>query len=188
MGVHIFDTPYTALQLDVPETIRCKCRKPNGFGHPEHNEVTYQFPGTRFTTEKLKWVWYDGKTAPTPHEQLSMPNGEKLPDQGAMFIGEKGKLLLPHIGYPKLMVTGKFEKIDFPELTEIDHYHQFVDACLGNGECSAPFSYASKLTEAILLGVVANRFPNKKLRLKNDSQTFTKAAANKLLDAKYREF
>jgi len=35
MGVHIFDTPYTALKLDAPETIKTNCREPDGFGYPE---------------------------------------------------------------------------------------------------------------------------------------------------------
>jgi len=38
--------------------------------------------------------------------------------------------------------------------------HQFVDACLGNGETTAPFDYSGKITETILLGVIAGRFPN----------------------------
>lgn len=188
MGVHIFDTPYTALALDVPKTIKTKCRKPTGFGHPENNVVTYQFPGTEYTTKKLKWVWYDGPGAPAEHKDLKLPNGEKLPEQGAMFIGEKGRLLLPHIAYPKLIVNGKYEKMDFPELEEVDHYHQFVDTCLGKTECSAPFSYAARLTEAILLGVVANRFPNKKLHWDNAGSEFAEAAANKYLSGEYRKF
>ena len=188
MGVHIFDTPYTALALDVPKTIKTQCRKPTGFGHPEENIVIYKFPGTAYTTKKLKWVWYDGKEAPHNHKDLKMPNDDKLPGQGAMFIGEKGRLLLPHIDYPKLLVNGQYEKIDFPELEENDHYHQFVDACLGKGQTSAPFSYAARLSEAILLGVVANRFPNKKLRWDNSKAQFSSGAANLLLDSKYREF
>ncbi len=188
MGVHIFDTPYTALALDVPKEICCECRKPNGFAHPEHNIVTYEFPGTQYTTKDLKWVWYDGVNAPKEHKELKMPKGEKLPGQGAMFIGEKGRLLLPHIGYPKLIVNGKFEEFKFPELEEIDHYHQFVDACLGKTKTSAPFSYAARLTESILLGVVANRFPNEKLHWDNATQQFSEAGANLLLDAKYRQF
>ena len=113
---------------------------------------------------------------------------EKLPEQGAMFIGEKGNLLLPHWDYPKLIVNGKYEKIDFPVIEKVDHYHQFVDACLGKAECSAPFSYASRLTEAILLGVLANRFPNKTLHWDNENAQFKEAKANKLLEASYRIF
>lgn len=188
MGVHIFDTPYTALELDVPETIKTKCRKPTGFGHPENNVVTYEFPGTDYTSKKLKWVWYDGPGAPKKHKDLKLPEGEQLPEQGAMFIGEKGNLLLPHWDYPKLLVNGKYEPISFPEMDKADHYHQFVDACLGKDECSASFTYSARLTEAILLGVIANRFPKKTLNWDIASAKFLEPEANKLLDFKYRKF
>ena len=188
MGVHIFDTPYTALELDVPRTIKTSCRKPTGFGHPEHNVVEYEFPGTKYTGDKLKWVWYDGPGAPDKHKDLKLPKNDKLPEQGAVFVGEKGNLLLPHWDYPKLIVNGKYEKIDFPEIPEADHYHQFVDTCLGKDECSASFSYAARLTESILLGVIANRFPNKTLHWDIASAKFVEADANKMLDFKYRKF
>ena len=70
MGVHIFDTPYNALKLDVPKTIVNECRQPTGFGFPEKNIVSYTFPGTEYTTKKFKWVWYDGEEAPEPHKDL----------------------------------------------------------------------------------------------------------------------
>lgn len=188
MGVHIFDTPYTALELDVPKTVKTSCRQPTGFGHPEHNVVSYKFPGTKYTKKTLKWVWYDGEGAPPEHRDLHLPGDEKLPEQGAMFIGEKGNLLLPHWDYPKLIVDGKYEEIEFPDLGINDHYHQFVDACLGETECSAPFSYASRLTEAILLGVIANRFPNKTLHWDAKMARFDEDEANLLLDSEYRIF
>jgi len=188
MGVHIFDTPYAALNLDVPRTVKTKCRKPTGFGHPEKNVVTYEFPGTEFTTETLKWIWYDGEGAPKKHKELKLPNKEKLPDQGSMFIGEYGSLLVPHWDFPKLIVDGEYQNVKYPELKEADHYHQFVDACLGNDSCSAPFSYAARLSEAILLGVVANRFPNKTLHWNNETSSFDEEEANLLLGGKYRKF
>lgn len=200
MGVHIFDTPYNALQLDVPRTIKNKCRKPNDIGFPEHNTVTYEFPGTKYTTETLKWVWYDGKGAPTKHKDLKLPNNEKLPGQGAMFMGEKGRLLLPHFQQlPRLIVDGKYQEMDIEsynlgapvrdyESEGKKHYHQFVDACLGKDECSAPFSYASRLTETILLGTIAGRFPNKTLHWDNKTARFSEEEANLFLDASYRDF
>ena len=188
MGVHIFDTPYAALELEVPSTIKTKCRKPNDFGHPEQNLVTYEFPGTEHTTDKLKWVWYDGEGAPKKHKDLILPDKEALPGQGSMFIGEKGRLLMPHWDFPKLIVNGKYEKIDFPDLAEADHYHQFVDACLDRGKCSAPFSYAARLTEAILLGVAAGRFPNKTLHWDNQTAQFSEGEANQFLGSTYRSF
>jgi predicted dehydrogenase len=189
MGVHIFDTPYTALALDVPKTISVECRQPTGFGHPERNVVTYSFPGTQYTTDSLKWVWYDGPGAPdSQEEELRLPNNETLPEQGSIFIGEKGRLLVPHWNFPKLIVNGQYEPVSLPELPDAEHYHQFVDACMGKDKTSAPFSYAARLTEAILLGVIANRFPGRELHWNNASSRFDEAEANLLLDAPYRKF
>jgi len=204
MGVHIFDTPYNALKLDVPKTIINNCRKPTGFGFPENNTVTYEFPGTKYTADTLKWVWYDGPGAPESHKDLKLPNDEKLPEQGAMFIGEKGKLLLPHfMQLPKHIVNGEYVDLDLSVIKESDnlgtptesydkegnkHYHQFVDACLGKDMCSAPFTYSARLTETILLGVIAGRFPNKKLHWDSKNAIFKETEANKFLDGSYRDF
>jgi len=204
MGVHIFDTPYNALQLDVPFTVKNKCRRPNGFGFPENNMVTYEFPGTQYTAETLKWIWYDGKGAPTFHKDLKLPNKEKLPLQGAMFIGEKGRLLLPHfMELPRLIVDGDYQDIDISKYDTTNqmgepvrdyategnkHYHQFVDACLGKDTCTAPFSYSARLTETILLGVIAGRFPNKTLHWDNETAQFKEEKANEFLKGVYREF
>ncbi|PWJ60024.1 putative dehydrogenase [Dyadobacter jejuensis] len=200
MGVHIFDTPYNALQLDVPRTITTNCRKPNGFGYPEKNMVTYEFPGTKYTTDTLKWVWYDGVGADQQREDLMLPDGADLHDQGAMFIGEKGRLYLPHFQVmPKLIVDGSYKDIDITPFklsepvreysSEVHkHYHEFVDACLGKATCSAPFSYASRLTETILLGVIAGRFPNKTLHWDAKKAQFAEEEANQYLGGMYRKF
>ncbi|WP_228852017.1 Gfo/Idh/MocA family protein [Aegicerativicinus sediminis] len=233
MGVHIFDTPYNALQLDVPFTVKTECRTPNNYGFPENNTVTYEFPGTKFTGKTLTWIWYDGKGAPNEHKDLILPDSKvkstdnktteqsieekvsletqaaaegQLPDQGAMFVGDKGRLLLPHfMQLPKKIVSNKYvdiskeiqhlskkhslgEPIRNYESEGPKHYHQFVDACLGKDECSAPFSYAARLTETILLGVIAGRFPNKTLHWNNKTAKFSEEEANQFLDSTYRNF
>jgi len=149
MGVHIFDTPYNALQLDVPTTIKNECRAPNGFGFPEKNIVSYEFPQTNYTTDNFRWIWYDGKaTPPSGSDTLILPEGEALPEQGAVFVGEKGRLLLPHfMTIPKLIMNGKYQDIS-TEIAELEksanlgapirdyeveskyHYHQFVERYL----------------------------------------------------------
>lgn len=206
MGVHIFDTPYNALQLDVPSTIKTECRPPNGFGFPENNVVTYSFPSTEFTTDGFQWIWYDGPGAPALSAPLALPEGEALPEQGAMFIGEKGRLLLPHfMELPRKIVDGKYvdisaeikaqeEKHNMPEPVRDygsespKHYHQWVDACMGKGEVTAPFSYAARLTETILLGTIAGRFPGETLHWDAAAGKFEEEAANTYLVGDYRAF
>ena len=204
MGVHIFDTPYNALALDVPLTIKNKCRKPNGYGFPVNNSVTYTFPGTPYTSENLTWIWSDGPGAPSNHKDLKLPNRDKLPLQGAKYIGEKGRLLLPpFMERPRHIVDGEYKEIDVKKydpkndlgerltdygLASPKHYHQFVDACLGKDKVSAPFSYASRLTETILLGVVAGRFPNKTLNWDGANARFKEDEANQYLFGSYRNF
>ncbi len=199
MGVHIFDTPYNALQLDVPRTVKNDCRPPTGYGYPENNTVTYEFPETPYTAETLTWVWYDGPGAPPAHPDLKLPGDEPLHDQGAMFMGEKGRLYLPHFQkLPQLIVDGAYRKMDIEsfnlgapvrdyESEGKKHYHQFVDACLGKAECSAPFSYAARLTETILLGVIAGRFPGQTLLWDAEKAQF-EVEANKYLTGNYRQF
>ncbi|GAB4513910.1 MAG: Gfo/Idh/MocA family oxidoreductase [Allomuricauda sp.] len=232
MGVHIFDTPYNALELDVPRTIMTECRPPNGFGFPEKNTVTYEFPGTKYTGKSLKWIWYDGPGAPEMHEDLMLPGMEmkkdnaaakksdgnsisldagvagenELPDQGAMFVGTKGRLLLPHfMQLPKKIVRGKYVDIS-KEIAKVSeeynlgepirnyategpkHYHQFVDACLGKDTTTAPFDYAARLTETILLGTIAGRFPGETLHWDAETAQFKEEKANKFLAGDYRDF
>jgi hypothetical protein len=111
-----------------------------------------------------------------------------LPDQGSYFIGEEGQLLLPHVAEAILLPKEKFRDYLRPEVAEEDHYHQWVNACLGEGKASAPFSYAGPLTEALLLGVVANRFPGQKLQWSaEDVQVTNLAEANALLKRSYRK-
>ena len=204
MGIHIFDTPYNALALDFPLTIKNKCRKPNGYGYPESNKVTYTFLGTPYTADTLTWIWSDGPGSPLDKKYLELPNNDKLPLQGSMFIGEKGRLLLPHfMESPRHIVDGEYKEIDVKKYDPNDtlgerlndyglaspkHYHQFVDSCLGRDEVSAPFSYSSRLTETILLGVIAGRFPNKTLNWDGANAQFKEDEANQYLLGSYRDF
>lgn len=162
MGVHIFDTPYRALELTAPRFAQTTCRKPTGIGHPESNMVYYEFPGTKYTTDTLKWTWFDGKLAPPTIESVNLPKDLHLPKQGSLLIGEAGNLLLPHVDEPRVFTEGARSPRKF-DLEPRNHYHEWVDACMGNGKTSSPFTYGSPLTEALLLGVVANRFPGQRL-------------------------
>lgn len=187
MGVHIFDTPYTALELTTPRWAKTSCRAPTGVGHPEKNKVEYEFPGTKYTADTLSWIWFDGGYAPPKAEELKLPTEIKLPDQGALFVGEGGQMLLPHVGEAVLFPEAKFRDYKRPQVENGNHYHQWVDACLGEGKTSADFSFAGSLTESLLLGVVANRFPDTKLMWDTEKLQVTNLPeANKIVKRDYR--
>ena len=195
MGVHIFDTPYAALELTFPKWAKTTCRTPTGVGHPEKNIVEYEFPKTKYTAESLKWKWYDGALTPTTAADLQLPASAgmpadfKLPGQASLFVGAEGVMLLPHVAEPTLFPETKFADYKRPEVEAGNHYHEFVDACLGKAKTSASFAYAGPLTEALLLGVVANRFPDTKLEWDAAALKVTNVAeANKLLHGEYRKF
>ena len=187
MGVHIFDTPYTALALTHPKWARTTCRTPTGIGHPEQNLVEYEFPGTQYTADSLFWTWTDGGYAPPSAAALELSESVEIPNQGSLFIGEEGQLLLPHVAEAQLYPADKFGDYRRPEVDDGNHYHQWVDACLGEGTTSAGFDYAGPLTEALLLGVVANRFPETKLAWDAEQLHVTNLPdANELLKRTYR--
>ena len=103
-----------------------------------------------------------------------------------MFIGTKGQMLLPHIAMPVLLPAAGFAGFALPEAERTDHYHEFADAVLGNGRTSAPFDYAGPLTEAVLLGPLATRFPNTTLEWNGAKAKFLQKEANAFLRRKYR--
>jgi predicted dehydrogenase len=188
MGVHIFDTPYRALALTYPTWAKTTCRQPTGVGHPEKNIVEYEFPGTQYTTDSMRWTWYDGADAPPATDGLGLPVGFELPRQGSLFVGEQGSMLLPHVSEPQLFPENKFKDATRPDLESRNHYHQWVDACMGDGETSSHFGYAGQLTETLLLGVVANRFPGQKLQWDAENLSVTNLPeANDLLRRAPRE-
>ena len=188
MGCHIYDPVFKALALTAPISLRSEGPAPNQWNWAINARIEYVFPGTQFTEGKtVKVTWYDGNERP-PKEVQPPLGDEKLPGQGSLFIGTKGMMLLPHIARAQLFPEKDFEDWQRPKVTENDHWEQFVDACRGIGETSANFNYAGPLTEAVLLGSVATRFPNatmqwnaKKLKFMNLPE------ANQYIRRRYRK-
>ena len=121
---------------------------------------------------------------------------KELPEDGTMFVGEKGYLFLPHVAEPQVLPRGElagavkeFEThVGRVEGRATDHYHQFIDACLGKGKTTTPFEYSGNLTESVLMGTVVNRFPGEKLLWDAAALQFTnKPEANPYLRRAYRD-
>jgi predicted dehydrogenase len=185
MGCHIIDPVFWSLGFNAPLRVWSEGPATNGETYPEWEIIHYEFPATRYTTgPTVKMTWYDGGKLP-PRELVPLPANEKTPTNGALLIGEKGTLLCEHGKMPVLLgaaAGGQLEKVEGD-----NHYQQWTQACKGDGRATAHFDYSGPLTETVLLGTIAVRFPNQKLEWNSASLKFTNHdAANQFLHKKYR--
>ena len=178
MGCHIYDPVFAALALTAPLSVRSEGPAPNrARTGPINAIIHYVFPGTRFTEGKtVNVTWYDGDERP-PKDVQALLGSRRRPDQGSIFIGTKGVMLLPHIAMPVLLPAEQFKDFRLPEAGARQHYIQFVDAVLGKRKATTAFDYSGPLTESVLLGPVASFFPKTtlewnaaKLRFRNSKE------------------
>jgi predicted dehydrogenase len=187
MGCHILDPVFGACALTSPTSVKSVGGAPNADSWGLDSEVKYVFPGTKYCTDPVALTWYDGDRRP-PKEVVALLGKHGLSDQGSIYIGTDGVLYSPYIGPPVLLPEEKFADYKIPKQTGQDHYLQFVEAVRGNGETSAPFAYSGPLTEMVLLGTFATRFPQTtlewdaaKLRVTNVEE------ANRFVRRQYRK-
>ena len=159
MGCHILDPVFTSLALSAPRSIQSDGGAPNGSNWGLDSQVRYVFPKTSHTTDTLSLTWYDGDKRP-PDDVKSLIGKRPLAGQGSIYIGTDGILYAPYIDPPELLPAEKFKDAKLASPGGNDHYLQFVEACRGNGKTSAPFDYSGPLTESVLLGCLATRFPH----------------------------
>lgn len=188
MGCHIYDPVFEALALTAPISVRSAGPTPSEHNWANDAIVHYVFPATEFSAGKTVAVtWYDGDQRP-PKEVQELLGKHNLPGQGSLFIGEGGLMLLPHVAQPILLPEEKFKDHPRPKLERADHWHQFVESVRGDGSTSAGFDYSGPLTEAVLLGGVASRFPKTTMQWDASALKFTNVAdANQYIRRTYRK-
>jgi hypothetical protein len=189
MGCHIFSTPIRAVNLYLPTEITSYGPGAVHGNWPIDATLKFVFPGTPLTAGKtLDFWWYDGATRP-PAAVVDAVGGA-LPGSGAALLGTEGAILLPHIGAPTLHPAERFAGRAIPAPPARNHYHEFLDAVLaGPGAvCSAGFDYASLVTEAVLLGSVAEHYPGETLTYEPAAMRITnRRGPNRLLTRKFRK-
>lgn len=197
MGCHIMDMPYRALRLGLPLSVHAQVEpgwrddpSRRGETFPTWQIVRYTYPGTdRTTGDTIDVTWSDGFKYP-PAELTRKMDGRKFPTQGALLIGEQGVMLLPHGSGPQFFPGETFKTVSRPKLKPMNHYHEYIDAILGKADATlqASFDYAGPLTEMILLGTVALRFPGQALTWDAPNMKVTNVTeANQYVRRSYRE-
>lgn len=195
IGCHIFDAtwkglgmkPALAVQAEVQSSWeKSPARRADTW--PQANHITWTFPGNELTTgRELTVEWFDGEFYP-PKDIRALYSLEDYPPESAMLVGTEGALLYQLGRSPTLLPEAKFEKLERPKFEPRDHYHHFVDACLGLTKTESYFAQTGPMTESILLGTVAIRLPGQKLEWNHEQMKVTNLAdANRFLRRKYRE-
>ena len=98
-------------------------------------------------------------------------------------------LHLPHIAPPSLYQVDTYSDYKLPEVVGRGHWTALAEACVGGpGKPTAGFAYSGPLTEAVLLGSVAVRFPETTLEWDSAKLAFTnEKAANAFVRSAYRK-
>jgi predicted dehydrogenase len=159
MGCHQFDSAFWALELGHPKTVEAVSEGNNAETGPTSSIVTYEFPARGDGLPPVTLTWYDGKELPPRPEEL--PEGEKLPASGSLFVGENGKILVHNVVDMRLLPAEKYRDIQPPEPflpRSPGHRREWLEACRGGKPPGSNFAdYSGPMTEVVLLGNVALR-------------------------------
>ena len=126
-------------------------------------------------------------TRPAKLDPLVPGNGLIIVGDKATTIGESHAKKPACISGDKAACSAALASGD--AASKYNHYREFVEACLAGDleKCGSKLSYAAPLTEALLIGCIALRFPGEELVFDAKKMRFTnKPEANKFLKAPAR--
>ena len=193
IGCHIFDAVWKGLSLTAPMSVTAKVQQSwadsparRADTWPQSDHITWKFPEADNTDGELTIEWFDGNFFP-PEDIRKMSEVKTYPHESAMLIGTKGALLLRHGGGPRILPSSRFPGYKYPKIPGRNHYHHFLDACLGGEMAESNFGVTGPMTETILLGTVAIRVPDKLLRWDAPAMKIPNSSeAQRLLRRTYR--
>jgi predicted dehydrogenase len=163
MGAHLIDQPFWALGLQYPASV---ISSSTPWGGPANNPGSYPLAmmtryefAARGAAPPVSVHWYDGGLMPTFAADFPLPRGD---GGGGVFVGDSGFLTYETYGnqpkvYPDAAASRAESVAKSVPRIAVSHEANWAQACKGDGTSSSPFDYAARLTETMLLGVVALR-------------------------------
>lgn len=153
IGCHSLDPVFRALKLGYPVSVEACCTMVNNETYPVASRVTYEFPA-RGDFAPVTIHWYDGGMRPPRPQELE--DGRRLDTNGALYIGDKGKML-----NGRLLPESRQKEYGRPPRKlerSPGHYTEWVIACKGGKPAGSNFpDHAGLLAQVVLLGNVALR-------------------------------
>jgi len=176
MACHVVDAAYWSLELGAPSSAEATAEGATAESGPAWQIIRFDFPareasaGARWKGDRklppVMLTWYDSGKKPSQ----SLGDGKPLSSSGTIFVGEKGRLYSPSEYGLKYMLLPQEKFIDYkgPDpylprnpLGQHAPYLEWIAACKGGPMSLSNFDYASRLTEAMLVGVLAVRLGKK---------------------------
>jgi len=192
MGIHNLAPVFSALKLGAPESVHASSTPVFKETIPLAAIVHYQFPA-RGALPPVKVHWYDGGLLPARPEELEEDERNLDPEDGVIFVGDDGKMLVTGWGgrEPRLIPESRNQEYKRPAPTlprSVGHHKEWIEACKGGPAPRSNFDFAGPLTEAVLLGALCIRNGGEKLLWDSANLKITNASeANKLLHYEYRK-
>lgn len=200
MACHNMDPAFWILKLGLPSAIKCEVSAPAGIAYPEWSIIEYMFPASQLCPNGVKMIWYDGKKLPP--QPANVNPQFKLGDNGCLIVGSKLTAVGgSHAAAPTVIALGKEPygpavkdaerqwREELKQTTGCNHYGQWVEACKANDPAmpGSNFEYSVPMTQSIILGCLALRFPGKELKWDADKRQFSNLPeANQWLASKPR--
>ena len=156
MACHIMDPAFWALDLERPLTVEVEGPKPHPESAPPWRIARWTF-GARGKMPPVRLAWYNAR-----QPDADVAEGVKLPRQGSILVGTKGKMFLTHGGGYALRPEKRFANLEEPPRSIRrpsggDHHRDWLDAIRAGRRAGSPFEYGALMTETALLANVAYR-------------------------------
>ena len=189
MACHVMDLPFWALDLTYPTSVTATGPELHPDGAPSSCKADYEFPAAG-GRPALKFHWSDGGAHYDLVKQTNDSGGKSLSKWGlgVLFVGDKGMLAADYGRY-QLFPQDKFTEFQPPKKSipdSIGHWNEWVHAAKTGAPTTCNFGYSGRLTETVLLGVVAFR-TGKKLTWDAANLTAANASeADEFVSKEYR--
>lgn len=201
MGHYSFFQIFRILRLGAPLTVEASrsqywriedllwVKQANDVSYPRASSIHWEFP-EREGMPPVSLHWYDGGLRPPTPRELH-EDGEELPEEGLLFVGDDGKILADFRGRePRLIPKARMGMFAPPPETlprPLPELDQWVRACRGEAESDASFPRVAPVGETVLLGNIALRVPRKLRWSAADGRFVDDAEADALMSREYRE-
>jgi hypothetical protein len=202
MGNYSLWQPHRFLNLDAPTMVEaytnksvttdgmvCMSQDCSPVSYPAASQIHMRHPANADRPE-VDVFWYSGAMKPPTPEEL-VADGETLPGEGMLFVGDYGKILCGFRGHgARLLPESRMQALGVPEeeRPDVETDDEWADAAKNGGRSRGSFQDAESLAMSVAVAIIALKNPGERLFWDNANMRFTNSeAANQMVRREYRD-